>query len=349
MNVRVSILLPTLNRRSCLDERIKSIVTQTLADWEVVAVDSHSDDGTWEALQRWAAKDSRVRPFQAPRGLYGAWNRAIELARGEFVYIAASDDSMSPDFLETLVTGLGEHPECDLAHCKLRIVDGSGNPHPVLSWDRFYSTLYFGELIDKRHIRLAPHDGLLHCGVRTVYTAASQILVRRALFRRIGGFRTDFGPLGDYEWGMRASLVANTLHIPLYLATWRLHEGQATEFDRIDSAAYFSNLLGMMRSALATARKIVPQNLRQIRWSEVSHLYWKERLQAEFLETKTRLGRWMCLCRYGLGRPAILKEYWKSRKRGMPLVAPGDQLKFSRGLLDRYGWTDNIVVLDSLD
>jgi glycosyltransferase involved in cell wall biosynthesis len=242
MTVRVSILLPTLNRRSCLDGRIKSIVTQTLTDWEVVAVDSHSDDGTWEALQRWAAKDSRVRPFQAPRGLYAAWNRAIELARGEFVYIAASDDSMSPDFLGTLVTGLGEHPECDLAHCKLRIVDGSGNPHPVLSWDRFYSTLYFGELIDQRHIRLAPHDGLLHCGVRTVYTAASQILVRRALFCRIGGFRTDFGSVGDYEWGMRASLVANILHIPSYLATWRLHEGQATEFGRIDSAAYFQQL-----------------------------------------------------------------------------------------------------------
>ena len=45
---KVSILLPNLNNRRYLDERIDCILNQTFTDWELVIVDNYSDDGAWE-------------------------------------------------------------------------------------------------------------------------------------------------------------------------------------------------------------------------------------------------------------------------------------------------------------
>jgi len=176
MPAKVSILLPNFNNRPYLEERIRTIFGQTYSDWELIIVDNYSDDGAWEFFQELAKTDSRVRISQAPRqGMYANWNNCIRLARGEYVYIATSDDTMAPGFLEKMVTALDEYPECDLAHCKLKIIDENGKPHPTLNWDKFYCTTYFGDIIEQKHIRLAPHDGLLHCGVKTVYTSITQL------------------------------------------------------------------------------------------------------------------------------------------------------------------------------
>src|SRR5688572_20016405 len=101
---RVSICLPNLNTRRYLPERIETIVGQTYPDWELIVSDNYSDDGAWEFFEALASKDPRVDAAQAPRqGLYANWNRCIERARGEFVYIATSDDTMAPDCLEKMV------------------------------------------------------------------------------------------------------------------------------------------------------------------------------------------------------------------------------------------------------
>jgi len=48
---RISILLPWLNARQFLEEQIDSILAQTFTDWEVIVLDSYSDDGSWEFFQ----------------------------------------------------------------------------------------------------------------------------------------------------------------------------------------------------------------------------------------------------------------------------------------------------------
>jgi hypothetical protein len=48
------------------------------------------------------------------------WN--IRRAQGKYIYIATSDDTMAPDFLEKMVQALEDHPECDLADSSTRIV-----------------------------------------------------------------------------------------------------------------------------------------------------------------------------------------------------------------------------------
>ncbi len=344
---RVSVLLPNLNNRPYLEERLRTIREQTYSDWELIVVDGYSDDGAWEFFQEEARKDSRIRIFQEPReGIYPAWNKCVGLARGEFVYIATSDDTMSPGFLETMVRALDDHPQCDLAHCKLTIIDETGAPHPSLNWDRFYCASYFGPMIDQMHIRLAPHDGLLHCGAYTVYTSIVQMLIRRSLFDRVGLFRTDLGTMADFEWGMRVSLVANTIHIPRYLAGWRVHRAQGTDLSFLATAEYRARLTRMIDLAFRTAKRIEPKSLKGIRRGDLKSFYRLERLRIELGNSKGPLGRSSILLRWLLSHPGTLTSFLRAKRTpGMDAFSIPWRLEFCRKLLTRYGADQKVVAL----
>lgn len=344
MSPKVSILLPNLNNRPYLEERLQTIQEQTFSDWELIIVDSYSDDGAWEYFQARAKRDSRIKIFQVPRqGIYAGFNDCIRLAKGEYVYIATSDDTMSPRFLEIMVKALDQYPECDLAHCKLRIIDENGKKHPILLWDYFFCTTYFGKRIDREHIRFVPHDGLLHCGVRTVYTSVTQLLIRRSLFQRIGLFLTNYGSAADFEWDMRASLVANTIHIPQYLATWRVHRRQATDLDSLQSAKHMTQLLEMIDHAFKIARKIKPGLLNKIDTKEIKYLYTKEKLQFEFKEQKNKNNRHITDLKWRLNHPELLMEFYRSEKDpARSFISQSEPITFSRKILAKYGFANNL-------
>jgi glycosyltransferase involved in cell wall biosynthesis len=87
---------------------MQTILSQTLADWELIVCDSFSSDGTWEYFQQFK-QDPRVRLYQVPKeGLYAGWNECLRRCRGEYVYIATADDTCKPELLEKMVAALGK-------------------------------------------------------------------------------------------------------------------------------------------------------------------------------------------------------------------------------------------------
>lgn len=252
-SARVSICLPNLNNRPFLEQRLSTIFDQSFTDWELVIYDNFSDDGAWELFQEAARTDARVRIAQAPRqGMYANWNNCIKAARGEYVYVATSDDNMASDCLERLVDALEANPECDLAHCALRMFDGNGDELSSTWWTQ--SSLFArssGALLNQRHIRRAPFDGLLHLSGDTVYTSITQLLIRRSLFSRTGLFEPRWGSLGDFNWNMRAGLIANTVHLPDTWGGWRQHTGQATAAARFGSPSHVAQMDEMIEHAIA--------------------------------------------------------------------------------------------------
>ena len=160
--------------------------------------DSYSDDGAWDFVRDLAGGEPRMRAWQGPReGTPGSWNPCIQQATGQYVYIATSDDTMAPDCLEKLVAALEGHPECDLAHCRLRRIDEPSGQIDEQWWREHLFALSSGELVDIPHLRMAPFDGLLHLSGRSVYTSITQLLIRRELFRRSAFSNPD----GDL-WGI---------------------------------------------------------------------------------------------------------------------------------------------------
>ena len=175
----VSVCLPNLNTLPHLQERIDTIFAQTYPNWELVVSDNFSQDGAWAFFEELARKDERVSIAQAPReGMYANWNNCLRRARGDYMYIATSDDGMAPDCLQKLVTALEQHKDCELAHCPLVIVDGAGVSMTEPSWpDCTAFGRGMGELLRRPHLRRAPYDGLLHLTGWNAYLSITQLLI----------------------------------------------------------------------------------------------------------------------------------------------------------------------------
>lgn len=252
MSARVSICLPTLNSMEFLAARLDSIRQQTFKSWELVAVDGMSDDGTYQSLLDFAATVPEARVVQAERdGIYPNFNRCIRLAAGEYVYIATSDDTMAADCLEKMVAALDENPDCDLAHCPMRVMDESGGPAP--DWWSGHSMFVrsSGPLATRRHKRVAPLDGMLCLLGDNIYSSVTQILIRRSLFDRIGYYRADWGSVGDFHWNLRAGLAASAIHVPDTWGGWRMHRNQATAAVRLKSPEHQALIDGMIADVIA--------------------------------------------------------------------------------------------------
>jgi glycosyltransferase involved in cell wall biosynthesis len=238
---KVSVLLPSLNARKFLEPRVDSLRRQTFADWEAIVLDSHSTDGTWEFFQSVAETDPRFRLHQVPReGVYDALNRGLELARGEFVYIATADDTMAPDFFARMIEALGRCPNAGVAVCDCLFINRDGHElraedmSPRLSRRQIRNLLRSGtvrtSLPDVSQPRInyrpPPHDCLLHFTGRSVYFSLTQLLIRTESAKATGLFETDVGSAADFGWLVRLTSLTGTVHLPEQLATWRFHGDQ---------------------------------------------------------------------------------------------------------------------------
>lgn len=99
---QVSILIPVFNREKLIADCIQSALDQTFTDFEVVVVDNHSSDGTWEVCRKYAELDNRVRIFRndVNVGPVLNWQRCINEARGLFGKFLFSDDLLFDEYLE---------------------------------------------------------------------------------------------------------------------------------------------------------------------------------------------------------------------------------------------------------
>jgi glycosyltransferase involved in cell wall biosynthesis len=101
----VSIVIPVFNRVELIKACVKSALSQTYENFEVIVYDNFSTDGTWELLQDFSSKDERVRIFRQKEnvGPVNNWYSAITCASGYYIKILFSDDLLYPDFLRQTV------------------------------------------------------------------------------------------------------------------------------------------------------------------------------------------------------------------------------------------------------
>lgn len=121
---KVSIIIPVYNAEAFLPMCLSSIVNQTYADWEVIAVNDGSTDGSETILQAFAKQDARFRIITIPHsGQAVARNEGIKQAQTEFITFVDADDYIDTDYLEQLLAHIGTN---DLCQCGYRRVCPTG-------------------------------------------------------------------------------------------------------------------------------------------------------------------------------------------------------------------------------
>ncbi len=97
---RVSVVIPTYQRRGLVEEAIDGALAQTMSDLEVVVVDDGSTDGTADHLRARYADEPRLRVIEKPNGgSASARNRGLQEVRGAWVAFLDSDDLWKPGYL----------------------------------------------------------------------------------------------------------------------------------------------------------------------------------------------------------------------------------------------------------
>ncbi len=125
----VSVVTALYNHKPFLAERVRSILGQSLRDFEWIVVDDCSTDGSYDEIRRLTAADGRVKTFRNPEnvGCMRTNERAMDYAQGQYIYRVDSDDSCDSRFLEVMTSVLAAHPEAGFAYCRcLRMDERNG-------------------------------------------------------------------------------------------------------------------------------------------------------------------------------------------------------------------------------
>jgi glycosyltransferase involved in cell wall biosynthesis len=225
---QVSVLLPVYNGQDYLVETLNSVLSQSLRDIEIIAVDDGSTDATAAILQDWAAKDGRIRYVsKSNSGISDTLNIALAHAASPLVARIDADDVMEPMRLERQVAFLSEHPEA----C------GTGS---------YYSLI---NETGRRCGEVRPLPGsveelqaYLAGGGKLRYTHPT-LLFKLDAARQAGGYRREFEPCEDVDLFLRMVEARAFIIIqPEFLTRYRVHAGSIST----RSAARQHRMLGLV-------------------------------------------------------------------------------------------------------
>lgn len=113
-------VIPNYNHARYLARRIESVLHQSVLDLEVILLDDCSSDHSRSIMEEYAVRDSRIRLVfneQNSGSTFKQWNKGMSLARGEYIWLAESDDYAELTLLETLLAPLDADAQVGLAYC----------------------------------------------------------------------------------------------------------------------------------------------------------------------------------------------------------------------------------------
>lgn len=223
----VSVLMPCYNAAATLDEAVASILTQTLADLELVAVDDGSTDDTAARLQAWEARDARVRLVRLRHGgIIQALNAGLAACRASLIARMDADDRSHPERLARQVTYLEEHPAVAVVGCR------------VAAYPAEEVRQGFQVYLDWMNSLLSPEDIARQIWVESPLAHPS-VVMRREWVERAGGYQ-DHGWPEDYDLWLRMHLAgAKLAKVEEALLEWREHPARLTRTDRRYSVENF--------------------------------------------------------------------------------------------------------------
>ena len=208
---KISMIMSVYNGQDYLEEAIDSVLQQSLQDWELIVINDCSTDNTSEILERYAAKDSRIRVYTNDVNLRlpASLNKAMSYASGKYIARMDADDICLPDRLEKQCAFMEGHPDVALSSCRFLtlkngvIASGGGGGR-------------CGSASLKS--RLLVTNPILHPGV----------IAKTEVIRSLG-YDPRFTCTEDLELWTRFVMNGHKVQIqPAYLMIYRLHDKQIT-------------------------------------------------------------------------------------------------------------------------
>lgn len=237
---KVSVCMPVYNGADYIADSIKSVLTQTYENLNLIVCDNCSTDSTEEIVRNF--KDPRLTYVRNIKnlGLVGNHNHCLELADGEYVYFLHHDDIMLPDNLALKVCLLDEHQRVGLVHSDVLFIDKDGKLLDLSKFDAKRNYIENGIKVFEKYILDMPVGARFFIGA---------VLARRECYLNLGGFNPIIPNVNDSEMWLRMLLFYDVACIGKPLVKYRLHN-MMTSTSINDSGGF--NLSGLAEHHLTS-------------------------------------------------------------------------------------------------
>ena len=285
----ISVLVPTRNSMSLLPKHLESMRAWRDVAMEVVAVDSHSNDGTLELLQR-EFNQPRDRVLTHPPGLYQSWNFGIAQCQARYIYVSTVGESITRAGLEALFT-TAESSRADVVISPPRMVKMSGEAkekvwpiHVLIAALKLDGSVAFDREAAQLFAVIHLTRGLLGSSASNLYRA--DVLQRFP-------FRIDFGTAGDLAWGLEHAGEVRLALVPETFSTFVFHP---KSYAKSDYAVHDFNekCLTLARASVARAGGETSSNKTALLLHELFSA-WETQFQAKRRVTEAKRSVVWCL------------------------------------------------------
>lgn len=227
--MKVSVIIPNYRHARYLKERIDSVLEQTYRDFEVIILDDCSPDDSREIIEtyRTRKKIAHIVYNEHNSGsTFVQWQKGFDLAQGEYIWIAESDDFADPEFLSSCVEQLESDPSCTLAYTESRLVDAESRPMKK----RMKGAYSKGSPCDMWEGDDFVLRNMLRCN--TIYNASMAVFRKAAIpaDKTYMQFRLN----GDWLFWVEIALQGKVAHINAPYNNFRQHEVKVTHTSRTD-------------------------------------------------------------------------------------------------------------------
>ncbi|NTW89231.1 MAG: glycosyltransferase, partial [Desulfobulbaceae bacterium] len=220
----VSVVIPCFNYGHLVQEAIESVLSQTFTNFELIIINDGSKDDSAEIIE--AFRDPRIRFYnQENQGLAATLNRAIGLAKGEFVARQDQDDVSLPLRFEKQVVFLQTHPDHGMVGTWAEIWEGSQKTPRVHRHPTESAVLKFELLFNNPFVH-------------------SSMMIRKSVFNKVGLYSTDTNrqPPEDYELWSRVAREFEVANIPEQLVLYREMAGSMS---RVGENPFLERLINL--------------------------------------------------------------------------------------------------------
>ncbi len=196
----VSIVIPSYNHATYLDEAIQSVVNQDYPDIELIVMDDGSTDGTHEVLKKYTGRfycETHTNMGQA-----NTLNKGWQMAKGEILSYLSADDVLLPNAVSKSVGYLQVDRDVVLTYCDFNLIDPKSN---VLRRKK------------------APDFNYRDMVIKLICQPGPGVFFRRQAFESAGLWNSSLRQMPDYEYWLRLALVGRFQRVPEVLALFRVH------------------------------------------------------------------------------------------------------------------------------
>lgn len=279
---RATVLSPTYQHAAFIGDCIRSVLAQTVEDWEMVIVDDGSDDGTADIAESF--HDPRIvvlrRQHEGVAGLGSAYASAVARSNSPLLAILEGDDMWPATKLEDQLP-LFNDPAVVLAYGSARLMDENGHVY-ASHWHAPHG----------RVARNDPVGAILPALVDVDFIVAATVMVRGCALARIGGFvQPDGVPYVDHPTWLRLATTGTFARSSRVLGYWRRYARQVTTQSWFDSAP---DRAPYLQAVAAEARDVVASDVLAALEASIRRDPSRQREEAMIARGRVALleGRW---------------------------------------------------------